>query len=286
MCKVGGMTKLNINYYKAHRYAQEFITNRYKKEAVMSGSNELLTIGMGSAKLGQDTATFSLPAGWTCPGARECMARADRETGKVVRGKHSKFTCYAASMEWRSSVRESRARNERLLKGCDGTPEMVALIEASLLNKGIISKAARVRVHVSGDFFSAEYFRAWCQVAVNHPDKVFYAYTKSLKIWVENRELVPPNFKLVASKGGVWDGLIQTHGLRYAEVVFSRAQAEALGLAIEEAQDELAYGSDSSFALLLHGQQEAGTESAKALSALKADGWTGYGKHHGVKAAA
>jgi len=68
--------------------------------------------------------------------------------------------------------------------------------------------------------------------------------------------------------------------------VFSRGQAEALGLRIEEAEDELAYGSDESFALLLHGQQEAGTESAKALSALKADGWHGYGKGHGVRAAA
>jgi len=71
----------------------------------MTKSNEYLSIGLGSAKLADDTATFSLPAGWTCPGARECMARADRETGKVVRGRHSRFTCYAASMEWRASIR-------------------------------------------------------------------------------------------------------------------------------------------------------------------------------------
>src|SRR5215475_9524310 len=246
----------------------------------MTKSNELLTIGLGSAKLANDTATFSLPAGWTCPGARECMARADRETGKVTRGKHSKFTCYAASMEWRKSIRESRARNERLLKACEGTLGMVALIEASLVGKGILAKCARIRIHVSGDFYSAEYFRAWCEVASAHPDKVFYAYTKSLKIWVENAHFVPLNFKLVASKGGNWDSLIALHSLRYAEVVFSRGQAEALGLEIEQAEDELAYSSERSFALLLHGQQEAGTESAKALSALKADGWTGYGKGH------
>lgn len=252
----------------------------------MTKSNEYLSIGLGSAKLADDTATFSLPAGWTCPGARECMTRADRETGKVVRGRHSRFTCYAASMEWRASIRNSRARNERLLKGCDGAGEMAALIERSLCHKGLIEKCARVRIHVSGDFFSGEYFRAWCLVARFHPLVTFYAYTKSLKIWVANKESVPANFKLIASKGGAWDSLISEHNLRYAEVVFSREQAEALGLVIEEAEDELAYGSDGSFALLLHGTQEAGTESAKALSALKADGWTGYGKTHGAKAVA
>ena len=252
----------------------------------MTKSNEYLSIGLGSAKLADDTATFSLPAGWTCPGARECMARADRETGKVVRGRHSRFTCYAASMEWRASIRNSRARNERLLKGCDGAGEMAALIERSLCHKGLIEKCARVRIHVSGDFFSGEYFRAWCLVARFHPLVTFYAYTKSLKTWVANREHVPANFRLIASKGGNWDHLISEHGLRYAEVVFSRGQAARLGLAIEEAEDELAYGSDRSFALLLHGQQETGTESAKALSALKALGWTGYGKSHGAKAAA
>ena len=252
----------------------------------MTKSNENLSFGLGSAKLADDTATFSLPAGWTCPGARDCMARAGRGSGKVVRGRHSRFTCYAASMEWRASIRESRAKNERLLKGCDGTAGMVALLERSLEHKGIIEKCVRVRIHVSGDFFSAEYFRAWCLVARFHPLVTFYAYTKSLKIWVANREYVPVNFRLIASKGGNWDHLISEHGLRYAEVVFSRGQAEALGLRIEEAEDELAYGSDESFALLLHGQQEAGTESVKALSALKADGWHGYGKGHGVRAAA
>jgi hypothetical protein len=187
-------------------------------------------------------------------------------------------------MEWRRSIRESRAKNERLLKACENQSAMVALIERSLVQGKVIERCARVRIHVSGDFFSAEYFRAWCQIAAAHPDKVFYAYTKSLKIWAENREWVPSNFRLIASKGGNWDHLIAEYGLRYAEVVFSRAHAEALGLPIEEAEDELAYGYDSNFALLLHGQQEAGTPSAKALSALKADGWTGYGKGHGTKA--
>src|SRR5262245_18184980 len=41
----------------------------------------------GSAKL-QDGATliFDLPAGWTCPGAAACLAKASRETGRITDG--------------------------------------------------------------------------------------------------------------------------------------------------------------------------------------------------------
>ena len=38
--------------------------------------------------------TFSLPSGWTCPAAKECKSRADRATGKIKDGKHTKFCCF------------------------------------------------------------------------------------------------------------------------------------------------------------------------------------------------
>jgi hypothetical protein len=43
-----------------------------------------------------------------------------------------------------------------------------------------------VRIHVSGDFDSVEYIRAWHNIIVNHPDKHFYAYTRS---WRDERLL-------------------------------------------------------------------------------------------------
>ena len=148
---------------------------------------------------------------------------------------------------------------------------MAELILASL------PETPLVRVHVSGDFFNASYFRAWMSVAAQRPNSVFYAYTKSIKTWIENRDLVPANFKLNASKGGVWDHLIAQHNLKYAEVVFSPEQAERLGLAIDH-DDHLAFTEDKPFALLLHGTQPKGSIAAKALSALKARGFKGYGK--------
>lgn len=45
---------------------------------------------------------FSLPAGHTCPGASECLSRADRVTGQITDGPTCKFRCFAASAESRS----------------------------------------------------------------------------------------------------------------------------------------------------------------------------------------
>lgn len=230
-----------------------------------------LRFGKGNAKLGENVMTFSLPAGHTCPGARECLARVTRD-GKLSDGKETLFRCFAATMETRrSSIRKNRWNNFDALKG-KSVQQMRDLILASLP-----IKATRVRVHVSGDFFSADYFNAWCDVARSRPETLFYAYTKSLRIWVDNRDSVPANFKLTASYGGRFDYLIKEHGLKYALVVFSIEQAERLGLEIDH-DDSLAYGQDKSFALLLHGTQPKGTIAAKALSALKAQGHTGYGK--------
>ncbi len=42
-------------------------------------------------KLGVKLITFTLPAGWTCPGAKDCLSRADRVTGKVTDGADTEF---------------------------------------------------------------------------------------------------------------------------------------------------------------------------------------------------
>jgi hypothetical protein len=41
-----------------------------------------LSFGTNNAKFANSVkrATFSIPAGWTCPGARDCLARVDRES--------------------------------------------------------------------------------------------------------------------------------------------------------------------------------------------------------------
>ncbi len=223
----------------------------------------LLKFGKGNAKLDKTIATFSIPAGWTCPGASLCMARANRETGKVVDGPLQQFRCFAASAEAAyTNVRESRWHNFDLLKG-KTRDEMSALILASLPDTTII------RIHVSGDFFNEAYFGAWIDVATARPGIKFYGYTKSIPFWHNLADQIPANLILTASEGGKFDA--QINGFKRAKVVFSEDQAAALGLAIDH-DDSHAYDGNENFALLLHGTQAKGTESAKALSALKHSG--------------
>src|SRR5262245_1373686 len=62
---------------------------------------KLLKFGQGNAKLPPWVTTFSLPAGWSCPFAKDCRSFADRDTGKVTDGPHTAFRCYKASEEAR-----------------------------------------------------------------------------------------------------------------------------------------------------------------------------------------
>lgn len=237
----------------------------------------MLTFGKDNAKL-KGIITFSLPAGYSCPMAKFCLSKADRETGKLTDGRHTAFRCFSASAEaMYPAVRDSRWSNYEQLKG-KTKYQMVDVLQEGLnavrFPKG---KAKIVRIHVSGDFFSMAYFEAWIQIAENNPDVLFYAYTKSVGYWVALKDSIPANLKLTASKGGTQDPLIAQHGLKYAEVVYTEQEAADKGMVIDH-DDSNAYGQDKSFALLLHGGQPKGSAAAKALSALKAQGITGYSK--------
>lgn len=226
-------------------------------------TNTKLKFGSGNAKLSTGIATFSLPAGHTCPFAKECLSRADKITGKIIDGQHCKFRCFAASQECAfPSVRRSRWGNFDRLKNLS-VEKMTALIQASL-PKGY----AYVRVHVSGDFFNEKYFVAWLNVALNNPLVTFYGYTKATPFLVKFAKYIPRNFRFTASKGGTCDTLIAKHKLRSAEVVFSVKEAAKKGLEIDH-DDSHAITGEKSFALLIHGTQPAGTPAGEAWKKVK-----------------
>ena len=196
----------------------------------------------------------------------ECKTIADRAWGFITDGIKQLYRCYAASDEAKSpQVRAARHWNFELLRK-ETEYEMVKRINASLPKK-----AELVRIHVSGDFFNQRYFNAWCSVARLNPDILFYAYTKSLKYWLEYKEEpyseIPSNLKLTASWDHSNSRLIQRHRLKFAQVVFSEEEAAKLGLEIDH-DDSHAYKGDKSFALLLHGTQPKGTMAAKAKNKL------------------
>jgi hypothetical protein len=223
------------------------------------------------AKLGLILKTFTLPAGHTCPAAKDCLSRADRITGKIKDGPDTLWRCFAASAEATyPSLRNMVWHNLELLKqalkldskaGFENAPHTTALINASLPKKFDI-----MRVHVGGDFFSKLYLRAWIDVARQNPDKIFYAYSKSLHLFLE--WALPSNLVLTASRGGKYDELIDVAGWKEAVVVYSEEEAKERGLDIDHDDSHAAFGKED-FALLIHGTQPAGSAASIALQKIK-----------------
>jgi len=224
-----------------------------------------LTFGKGNAKLSKDIHTFSLPAGFTCPGAHLCAAFAHPETGKIRDGKDAKFRCFAASQEsLYPNVRTARWHNWNLLKPIKNDAKAMA----DLILASIDRRAKIVRIHVSGDYFNDLYMLAWIKVAESMPGTRFYSYTKSIH-YIKDMGKLPDNFILTLSEGGKFDDLIPDLAIKTAKVVFSQEQADALSLDIDH-DDSHAYDGTESFALLIHGTQKAASEASKAIKKLKA----------------
>ena len=202
----------------------------------------------------------------TCPGALDCLSKADKDTGKITDGSKTKYRCFSASTESVfPSVRNQRWHNFDQLRKLDKESMVEAIQEALPSDLNIC------RVHVGGDFFNQKYFDAWMEVARLNPTKTFYAYTKSLPYWVANMGNIPDNFALNASRGGRQDKLIDDHKLKVAEVVFSLEGAKEKNLPIDH-NEYYAINNTGSFALLLHGTQPKGSKASEALKSLKKQG--------------
>ena len=111
-------------------------------------------LSQGNNKLGEGIYTFSLPAVATCPGASpacRCECYALRGRFHFLRRAYRRYL--AASAE-EGFVARMVGEIRRRWAGC-------------------------VRIHVSGDFYSAEYVRKWAAVARACPATRFFAYTRS-----------------------------------------------------------------------------------------------------------
>jgi hypothetical protein len=208
--------------------------------------------------------TFTLPSGYTCPGAKDCLSRANRQTGKVKDGPDTKYRCFMASLEatfpsLRAMVWENLEMIRKALK--------VDVAKcADLIHDSLPKKFDVMRVHVGGDYFSEEYLLAWIEVAKRNPSKVFYSYSKSLHLMKQHA--LPSNLVLTASRGGKYDELIDLHGWKEAVVVFSEQEAADKGLEIDHDDEHAAFGK-TDFALLIHGTQPKGSAASEALQKVK-----------------
>ena len=150
---------------------------------------------------------YNLPTGTTCPFAMECKVVVDKVTGKfdVTKGQ---YRCYASSAERFPAVRNHRHNNFDFVRN-GGIP---------VIPKGCKS----IRIHSSGDFFNQSYFDMWLKLAEENPGVEMWAYTKSLKYWINRLNDIPKNLILTASYGGKADDLIERFNLKnvkvYAEI--------------------------------------------------------------------
>lgn len=238
---------------------------------------EIKFVTKGNAKL-KHMYTFSLISGYSCPFANECLSKVDLETGKISDGPNTLYRCFSASQEvLYPNLRDHRSNNFEALRKLKTTNEMVEAIQKALPKPKKNGDGTIVRLHVAGDFFNQKYFDAWIEVVKLNPERLFYAYTKSLQYWVNRIGQIPNNLKLNASKGGKQDELIDIFNLKYVQVVYSYEEAASLNLEIDH-DDSHAYDYEKPFALLIHGTQPKGSKASKAKELLKKSGWTGYHK--------
>jgi len=212
--------------------------------------------------------SFDLLSGHSCPFAKECHSKVVEtpEGLRVQDGLDTLFRCYSASQEaiYRNAYNKRKANMEGV-RSLTRAQVCRMLIDNKPKNMGVC------RIHAAGDFVNPTYFRGWMSFAEKTPDVLFYAYTKCLPYWVNNRELIPNNVILTASRGGRKDDMIDAHELRSVKVVFSEQEANDLGLEIDQDDSHACNPNkrNSDFALLIHGIQPKGSKSAEALSTLK-----------------
>ena len=269
-----------------------------KLKALRKAAAEELELPVSRVKI----FTLTLPAGWSCPGANECLAFADPTGGRVWDSPTLKFRCFAASAERYENVRNVVWLNFNLLRRLKDSHSIARLILDSLEEtmhrfKVKDDDVVIVRIHVGGDFNSLAYLEGW-DIALRtikagwhwgrrphwkFPKTIGYAYTKSLhhlSRMLKDHEL-SDNFVITASEGGKYDfgleskwgngGTPALKGLKVAKVVGSIEEAESEGLEIDHDASHALFGKES-FALLIHGTQPKGSASAKALSALRSQG--------------
>lgn len=211
-------------------------------------------------------------SGWTCPGAKDCLAKVIIENGrrKVKDGNEMKFRCFSASQEALfPAVYNQRQANFDYLNSFDNLWDMATGIVNSIPND-----AGIIRINVAGDIFSQKYFDAIIVVANSCPGVLFYAYTKSLNFWVNRLSDIPENLVLTASYGGRYDYLIDMYNLRYVKVIADSLSSQTNTLPIDH-NDSLAARPDirnEHFALLLHGVQAAGSVASSFLKELNGKG--------------
>jgi len=130
----------------------------------------------GNRKLGEKIYNFNLPRSSCLHKTSDC----------------EKY-CYAKRNFWNcQGVINSMGRNFDLTK----TKNFVKVISAQISYLKVKDDIEFIRIHSSGDFYSQEYWDNWNEIATQHPDIGFLAYTRNYEIDCSKRV---DNFKMYYS---------------------------------------------------------------------------------------
>lgn len=153
----------------------------------------------------------------TCPNAGVCAS-----------------LCYPRTGTYRFSnvLARHTANLERVLNDRDGWVDQMV----SEVNR--YHRQGWVRIHDSGDFFSADYLDAWCEIAARCPQTTFYAYTKEVTM-IREAASIPENLLVVFSLGGKQDHLIDREADRHADVFPDLETLVAAGYCDQSSDDRL-----------------------------------------------
>jgi hypothetical protein len=177
---------------------------------------------------------FSIPAyktrsgKITCPFADSCVKYCYAQKGNYTR-----FPKIQELMEQKYKISK--------------TAEFIPLMNEEIQKK----KVTHVRIHDSGDFYSIAYLNKWVDIATQNNDVIFYAYTKSIKFFVDGL-LLPKNMKIIFSEGSKTDNLINTAKHRHARIFKSKELLNAAGYIDASNNDLKAITSNKKVGLVYH----------------------------------
>jgi len=177
---------------------------------------------------------FSIPAyktkggKITCPFADSCVKYCYAQKGNYTR-----FPKIQELMEQKYKISK--------------TNNFITLMNEEIRKK----KASHIRIHDSGDFYSPQYLNKWVSIANDNKEVIFYAYTKSIKFFVNGLAL-PKNLKIIFSEGSKTDNLINVNKHRHARIFKTVEDLNASGYINASTNDLKAITDNKKVGLIYH----------------------------------
>lgn len=193
-----------------------------------------------------DVYNFGIPAFLSRNGIKTCPKAGQCATG-----------CYARSGAYRfKNVVNAYEKRLELTQNENFVDLVLADLNLKVIQAKSKNKTCLIRIHDSGDFYSIEYWNKWRSIMIQRPDVSFYAYTKMIKMFNNYKgiALIPHNFRLIYSYGGLEDSHIDTTKDFHSKVFQNETDLLAAGYA-DASNDDLvaALGPNNKIGLVYHG---------------------------------